>query len=140
MTDPTLRFHCGFHRKSSVFCEHARFFARICVLVYRLFRQSCNNEHLSCCMDHPGALSHSLFSTRVVGSCGCVTKVLFLRLQSQGDTPHSAVSMRFCRVLKEFPLPQLPSTPPVGWMHAKGRRGDADSQDGHCHFGSRHKP
>ena len=24
-----------------------------------------------------------------------------------------------CRVLKEHPLPQLPSTPPVGWMHVK---------------------
>ena len=45
-----------------------------------------------------------------------------------------------CWVLTEYPLPQLPTTPSLGWKHGKGRSGAAESQDGHCHFGSRHQP
>ena len=55
-------------------------------------------------------------------------------------TPRVSVSALSNAVEKEDPLPQLPTTPPIGWKHDKGRSGAVESQDGCRHFGSRQKP
>ena len=36
--------------------------------------------------------------------------------------------------------PTTPNYPRLGWRHDKDRSGAAESQDGHCHFGSRQQP
>ena len=42
-------------------------------------------------------------------------------------------------VRKGYALPQLPTTPPIGWKHENVRNGAAECQNGQCQFGSRQK-